>query len=203
MNDSIFAVYGLGGAELLIVLVLLLLAGAMVLGGVGLVVALAIRFSNRKSSAQPLANPQPGPPPVESEEPVKEHANLAGTRFHNANLTGADFDDVNLSNARFHNVNLSNAVISAAQMGGASFKHIGPPLDSEGVQTRQRPVRFEEMMLCDSTFRKVDLSNVRITDCDLTGATIEGIPVTDMLASYKSQRNRGPEGDSPAGSPGL
>lgn len=202
MNDTMFAAFGLGGGEFLIVLVLLLLTGAMVLGGVGLVVVLAIRFANRKSSTQPLANSQAGPPPVESEEPVKEHANLAGTRFHNANLTGADFDDVNLSNARFHNVNLSNAVVTAAQIGGASFKHIGPPPDSEGVQARQRPVRFEEMMLCDSTFRKVDLSNVRITDCDLTGTTVDGVLVTDMLAAYNGQRNRGSEGGPQGASPG-
>jgi hypothetical protein len=42
------------------------------------------------------------------------------------------------------------------------------------------------MMLCDSTFRKVDLSNVRILECDTTGMTIDGISVTDMVAAYKS-----------------
>ena len=45
-------------------------------------------------------------------------------------------------------------------------------------------------MLCDSTFRKVDLSNVRIEDCDLTGMTIDGIPVTDMIAAYRQREKR-------------
>jgi hypothetical protein len=41
------------------------------------------------------------------------------------------------------------------------------------------------MTLCDSTFRKVDLSNVRITECNVAGMTIDGIPVAEMIAAYK------------------
>src|SRR4051794_10564907 len=88
---------------------------------------------------------------------LAEHANMSGSRFHDVNLAGADFDDVNLSKARFHNINLSDIQVSAVQMGGATFKHVGLPA---GAQALQRPVTFEEATLCDSTFRKVDLSNV-------------------------------------------
>jgi len=45
-------------------------------------------------------------------------------------------------------------------------------------------------MLCDSCFRKVDLSNVRITDCNLSGMTIDGVPVSEAIAAYKKcQKN--------------
>ena len=72
------------------------------------------------------------------------------------------------------------------QLGGTVFRHIGPPPHEEGV--RQRPVMFEEMTLCDSVFRDVDLSNVRIEKCDMTGMTIDGVLVTDLLEIYKAQR---------------
>jgi uncharacterized protein YjbI with pentapeptide repeats len=95
---------------------------------------------------------------------------------------------VSLVRAKLHNINLSDITVTAAQMGGAKFKHIGPPPDKDEKQERQRPVTFEEMMLCDSTFRKVDLSNARIVECDTTGMTIDGIPVADMMAAYRQRK---------------
>lgn len=126
-------------------------------------------------------------PTINCGKHLAEHADISGSMFHDVNLAGADFDDVNLSKARFHNINLSDIRVSAVQIGGATFKHVGPPPDSEGKQQRQRPVTFEEAMLCDSTFRKVDMSNVRIIDCDIQGMTIDGILVTDLLAEHRKR----------------
>ncbi len=127
-------------------------------------------------------------PTITCGKQVAEHANLAGSVFTDVNLTDSAFENVNLSRVRMHNINLSDLDLSAAQIGGARFKHIGPPPNTEGSQERQRPVTFEEMMLCDSTFRKVDLSNVKIIDCDVQGMTIDGVLVTDLLAAYKSRK---------------
>ena len=118
---------------------------------------------------------------------LAEHANISGSKFHDVNLSGSDFDDVNLSRTRFHDINLSDIQVSAVQIGGATFKHIGSPPDKDGKQARQRPVTFEEAMLCDSTFHKVNMSNVRIIDCDLTGMTINGILVTDLLKEWNEK----------------
>ena len=52
----------------------------------------------------------------------------------------------------------------------------------------RRPVTFEEAMLCDSTFTKVDLSNVKIIDCNMEGMSIDGVLVTEMIAAYKKQK---------------
>ena len=41
-------------------------------------------------------------------------------------------------------------------------------------------------MLCDSLFRKVDLSGVKITDCNREGMTIDGVRVADLLAAYRA-----------------
>ena len=105
----------------------------------------------------------------------------------NDNLASSVFDDVNLSEARFHNINFSDVEFTAAQIGGTTFRHIGPPQDRDGHQPRQRPVTFDEAILCDSLFRKVDLSNVRIVDCNVAGMTIDGILVSELLELYRKQ----------------
>ena len=124
-------------------------------------------------------------PTIASGKHLAAGADISGSEFHKVNLSGAVFDDVNLGNARLHSVNLSDARISAANLGGAVFRHIGPPIDEDGGQRKQRPVTFEEAMLCGSTFRKVDLSDARIVDCNIQGMTIDGIPVAELLKAYR------------------
>ena len=116
-----------------------------------------------------------------------DDVNMDGTKFSNVCLSNANFENINLSKSRFHDINFSDVTFTAAQIGGTIFKHIGPPPDKDGKQARQRPVTFEEMMLCDSVFRKVDLSNVQVVDCDITGMKIDGILVTDLLEAYGKQ----------------
>ena len=41
------------------------------------------------------------------------------------------------------------------------------------------------MTLCDSFFRRVDLSGVSIVECNTSGMTIDGIPLADMMAAYE------------------
>ncbi len=124
-------------------------------------------------------------PTIKCGKQLAEHVNISGSRFLDVDLSGADFDNVNLSKTRFHDINLSDIQVSAVQIGGATFKHIGPPPDKDGRQARQRPVMFEQATLCDSTFRRVDMSNVKIIDCNIQGMTIDSILVTDLLKEYK------------------
>jgi RNA polymerase sigma-70 factor (ECF subfamily) len=133
---------------------------------------------------------QPEPEPklkatITSGKQVALMADISGSVFRDVSLSGAEFENVNMSRARLHDINLSDVSISAANLGGAHFKHLGPPPDPSGRQERQKPVTFEEAQLGDSTFRKVDLSNVQIVDCNLKGMTIDGVLVTDLLAAYK------------------
>src|SRR4051812_22363052 len=102
-------------------------------------------------------------------------SDISGSTFATVNLSGAQFDDVNLSGTRIHNANLSDMRISAAQIGGTKFKHIGLPPDANGKEKRQKGIVFEEGTLCDSVFRKVDLSGVKIVNCNLEGMTIDGV----------------------------
>lgn len=117
-----------------------------------------------------------------------EDVNLAGASFQDVNLANADFNDINLSHARLHNVNLSDLTVSAVQIGGSKFCCVGPPPDEHSKQARQRPVSFDNSMLCDSTFHNCDLSGVRITNCNIEGMTIDGMSVTEMIEAYRQAR---------------
>ena len=128
-------------------------------------------------------------PTINSGSHLAESADISGSRFHDVNLSNSEFNDVNMSNVTFHNINLSDISVSAAQIGGAKFKHIGLPPDKNGKQDKQRPVQFEEMMLNDSTFKKVDLSNVEIIDCNIEGMKIDGISVQGMLDAYHNKNS--------------
>lgn len=113
-----------------------------------------------------------------------KNEDVSSSRFDNVNMSKADFENINLSGSRFHDINFSDVHFSAAQMGGTTFKHIGLP---PGSRERQRPVTFEEATLCDSIFRKVDLSNVKLIDCNIEGMTIDGIPVSDLIRAHKQR----------------
>jgi uncharacterized protein YjbI with pentapeptide repeats len=127
-------------------------------------------------------------PTIKCGKQLAENADISGSRFHDVNLEGAEFDDVNLRNATLRNINLSGIRVSAADLGGAHFRHLGPMPRPDGTQDRQQAVTFEEAMLCDSVFRGVDLSGARIEDCNTEGMTIDGVPVADLFAAYRAGR---------------
>jgi len=154
---------------------------AVAVGLVGGVAALTVQSQESKPE-------QKMQPTIMGGKQVAEHANIAGSVFNDVNLSGATFENVNMSKTRMHDINLSDLDLSAANLGGAHFKHIGPAPDKDGKQARQKAITFEEAMLCDSTFRKVDMSNVKIVDCQMDGMTIDGIPVADLVAAYRNQK---------------
>lgn len=127
-------------------------------------------------------------PTITSGKQIARMADVSGSKFQDVNLADSEFENVNMSGTRLHDINLSDVSISAANLGGAQFRHLGPAPDPSGKQARQRPVTFEEAQLCDSTFTKVDLSNVKIVNCTIEGMTIDGVLVTDLLAAYKNAR---------------
>jgi uncharacterized protein YjbI with pentapeptide repeats len=112
---------------------------------------------------------------------------MLNSHFHNINLSDTKFDDINMSNVTFHNINMSDSMFDCINMGGIKFINIGPAPDKDGKRERQRPITFEEMMLCDSKFNKVDMSGVEIKECNIEGMNIDGILVSKMIKVYKKQ----------------
>ena len=124
-------------------------------------------------------------PTIQSGKHLALHARLTGSRFEDVCLGDAEFDNVSLVRAKLHNINLSDIIVTAAQIGGATFKHIGLPPGSHG---KQRPLRFEEADLNGTTILNCDLSGVKIEKCNIQGMMIDGLLITDLIAAYKQKK---------------
>lgn len=96
----------------------------------------------------------------------------------NENHEGSHLEDVNLKGLKAHNITLEDAEISAVNLGGATFKHIGPP---PHLGVKQKPVRFQDGDLNGSVFENVNLRGVEIKGCDVEGMRINGILVSELL----------------------
>jgi uncharacterized protein YjbI with pentapeptide repeats len=109
-----------------------------------------------------------------------ENKDVSGSRFRHVNMSGNVFEDVDFSGAKFFNINLRGADIGAVDFGGASFSCMNTGEDRE-----RRPVVFNSIELDDCTIQNSFFRNTKIINCDLTGMTIDGVLVTDMVKAYK------------------
>lgn len=116
------------------------------------------------------------------------HCKMTDSRFEDVCLGRAEFDNVNLEDAKFHNINFSNVIVTAANLGGATFKHIGRAPDETGHQPPQRPVLFTEADLNSSKFERVNLQDVEINNCKIDGLKIDGILISDLIDEYKTKK---------------
>lgn len=105
-----------------------------------------------------------------------------------AMLNGSSFNDVSMTNVKIVDANLSDLEIEYAQLGGAYIHNIGMPPKGHPMYNpdiKQRPLRFEDCDLNNSTITNCNLSGVAINDCNLNGMTINGIAVEDLLNGYE------------------
>lgn len=104
-------------------------------------------------------------------------------------LDGSRLTNVSMQQFRISDANLSDLQIDGAQLGGARFENIGMPTEGHpyyNPSKKHRPVSFTNCDLNNSTFRDCNLSGVSITECNTTGMTIDGIPLSDLLAAYRA-----------------
>ena len=120
---------------------------------------------------------------------VIEDVCMDGSTFTNVCGKALIWDDVNLTGTRIKNANLSDLKIMGAQLGGAHFQHIGLPSSGHphhDPDAKQRPLRFENCDLNNSSIIGCDLTGVEIKECTLEGMKINGIEVTVLLKVFES-----------------
>jgi len=108
-----------------------------------------------------------------------------------AMIDGSSFDDISAKNMKIVNANLSDLEIEGAQIGGAFIHNIGMPPKGHPFydpDARQRPIRFDNCDLRNSTFTNCDVENLIIDDCNVKGAKINGILLEDLLKTYSKHR---------------
>lgn len=108
-----------------------------------------------------------------------------------AMLNESYFNDVSMANVKITNANLSDLEIEGAQLGGAFVHNIGMPPKGHPMydpNARQRPLRFEDCDLNNSTFINCDFRGVALSECQIDGMKINGIPVVDLLTEYNKAK---------------
>jgi len=113
---------------------------------------------------------------------------IDNSKFICGSLQSLYFEDINMSGTKITNANLSDLEIEGAQMGGAYIHNIGLPPEGHPFydpNAKQRPLRFEDCNLSNSSITNCNLSSVEISDCNLSGMKINGIPVDELLKAYK------------------
>lgn len=99
-------------------------------------------------------------------------------------IDNSQFNDISAISVKITNANLSDLEIEGAQIGGAYIHNIGLPPEGHPAydpKDEQRPVRFEECDLHNSTITNCNLSGIEINDCNLAGMKINGVLVEEML----------------------
>jgi len=109
-----------------------------------------------------------------------ENINITGSELRHVNMSNTIFEDIDFSGAKFFNINLRNAQIGAVDFGGASFSCM-----NTGEGHPRKPVIFNSIELDDCTVQNSFFRGTKIVNCDLTGMTIDGALVTDMVEVYK------------------
>lgn len=77
--------------------------------------------------------------------------------------------NVNMSGIKISDANFSHVIIDHVQLFGTEFHNVVLPMEGDG---KYHP---------DGQLRNCDLSNVEITDCDITGSKINGILISDLI----------------------
>ncbi|WP_245153973.1 GNAT family N-acetyltransferase [Jeotgalibacillus proteolyticus] len=105
------------------------------------------------------------------------NSNLMNTHFSNCNLSYSKFHNINFNYSSYADLNLSHSKMRLVTLGGVRF--IDANLGEE-----QEPVSFERCDLPGTKISNSNLSNLQITDSDISGMTINNIPVDKLLEVY-------------------
>jgi len=120
-----------------------------------------------------------------------KRAVINGSRFEVLCMDGSHFRDVSAKWLKITDANLSDLEIEGAQLGGAFIHNIGMPPDGHPMydpEARQRPLKFENCDLNNSTFTDCNLDGVVIDNCNVGGMKINGVLVEDLLKQYNSKK---------------
>ncbi|OCA90349.1 acetyltransferase [Bacillus sp. FJAT-27225] len=114
---------------------------------------------------------------VDLEGSTFSNSNLMNTQLSNCNLSHSKFQNINFKHSFFADLNLSYSKMRLVTLGGVRFIDTNLGDDSE-------PLSFERCDLQGTKISKSNLRNLQITESDITGMTIDNIPVEKLLELY-------------------
>jgi GNAT superfamily N-acetyltransferase len=114
---------------------------------------------------------------VNLEESSFSNSNLRNAHFSNCNLSHSKFQNINFKHSFYADLNLSYSKMRLVTLGGVRFMDTNLGDDKE-------PLSFERCDLQGTKISNSNLRNLQITDSDITGMTIDDIPVEKLLEVY-------------------
>ncbi|WP_245676761.1 GNAT family N-acetyltransferase [Bacillus solimangrovi] len=105
------------------------------------------------------------------------NSSLMNTRFSNCNLSQTKFQNINFRHSFYADLNLSYSKMRLVTLGGVQF------IDTN-LGDNKEPLSFERCDLQGTMIRNSNLRNLQIKDSDITGMTIDNIPVEKLLETY-------------------
>lgn len=100
--------------------------------------------------------------------------------FDDLNLSGAKFNNINLSNSRFNDINISNSTFSDMNFTGSAFGGLCMNETKFGCVDMMN-AEFDNPDLTGTKFKNCRLENVVIEDCDVSGMTINGRKIEELI----------------------
>ncbi len=105
--------------------------------------------------------------------------NLNSAVFHNGDMRNVKFRLVGMPSAVFENVNMVRSKFSDVGMSGAVFKRVDMDRsDMDGVG------------LANSVISNSDLTDVTIRSCKISGMTVDGFNVMELIKFYKMNHKK-------------
>jgi GNAT superfamily N-acetyltransferase len=114
---------------------------------------------------------------VDLEGSCYSNSNLMNTQYSNCNVSHAKFQNINFKHSFFADLNLSYSKMRFVTLGGVRF------IDTT-IGEQQEPISFERCDLQGTQISDSNLRNLQITNSDITGMTIDNIPVEKLLEAY-------------------
>ena len=105
--------------------------------------------------------------------------NLSGSSFKRGDMRNADFMRIGMSSSSFINVNMVRSKFFDMGMSGTVFKQVDMDRsDMDGVG------------LSDTVITNSDLTNVTVRSCKITGMTVDGYDVLELIKFYKMNHKK-------------
>jgi uncharacterized protein YjbI with pentapeptide repeats len=118
-----------------------------------------------------------------------KRASIEDSKFEMICMDRSHIKDVSAKGVKIEDANLSDLEITGAQLGGAYIHNVGMPPAGHpryNPNARQRPLKFENCDLNNSSISNCNLSGLTIANCNLIGMKINGILVEDLLKQYNN-----------------
>ncbi|SCN34365.1 Uncharacterized protein BCRIVMBC938_02491 [Bacillus wiedmannii] len=131
-----------------------------------------------------------------------ENCNLTNTEYYQVNLKNSAFvgsnimhmnmNNCNVSQSKFRNINFKSSLYADLNLSGSKFSFVtlgGVHFKDTSLGEGKHPISFNRCDLEGSTICNSNLKNMEIENCDITGMTIDGVPIEKLLELYNKVKS--------------